>query len=337
MLGLQEQPEYVVVWKKPVNKRFWVLVSMAVVTLLLVVVTPQVLLWSFSQLSESQVRFYTHNIRYDHPDLDDGEKPWLKRKDQLVKSIQFNAGSELVVVGLQEVLRHQLDDVLAGLNERDDEWVYFGKGRDDGKDEGEFAPVLYKQKQWKLVQSEVYWLSPHPDRPSKGWDAALKRIVTVVTLRLKQSPLIEIKVLVTHFDHKGVEARKQAAAQIGELMDLSSVPAFLMGDLNTEPLDEPHKVLSDLGFQDSNILAGKMAFGEKYTFTGFNRKNEEKSVIDYIWAPSYAYAVTDEKPKQEFQVELKHFAILGNYLRGDYISDHRPVVADYRIKHSVFK
>ncbi|MCH0629381.1 endonuclease/exonuclease/phosphatase family protein [Kocuria palustris] len=347
MLGLDDdnQPIYQVVWRKPVRRRWWLLAAMAfmVFTFLGLFVRYQSILSKQQQL---EVRFYTQNIRFDNQNLDKGEQPWLERKHQLIRSIEINAGTatQPVVVGLQEVLYNQLQDVLAELNRHDlGKWLYFGKGRDDGEHGGEFAPVLYQPRQWKVKDKQVYWLLPTPDRPSKGWDAALNRVVTVVTLTLKIQPMVTIKVLVTHFDHKGEEARRHAASFIGDIMTNSTEPAFLLGDLNTEPDDEPYKVLHLLGLRDSKKLAGKYAFGEKYTYTGFNHAKEENTLIDYIWAPHLAFyrsslgeGEVEQSARDEVEVELQRFGVLANYYQGQYFSDHRPVVADYRITSTLF-
>lgn len=342
MLGLDgPQPEYEVSWKRPVRQWYWLYAAMAACTLFLV--------GSFAYGTSAHhglatltldVRFYTQNIRFDNKHPDHGEQLWGDRKHQLILSIDLHAGLELqpVVVGLQEVLHNQLEDILDELNRNDaDKWTFYGKGRDDGHEKGEYAPVLYQKSQWKLKDKEVLWLLPTPDRPSKGWDAALNRVVTVVSLQLKLNPLVTIKVLVTHFDHAGEKARRHAAEFIADIMTHAKEPAFLLGDLNTTPQDQPYAVLSDAGLTDSKKLSGDAAYGEKYTFTGFNRDREVNTIIDYVWAPKGAAAAGQpivEKVKDTYTVRLQRFGVLANFIRGHHFSDHRPVVADYQIERN---
>lgn len=78
------------------------------------------------------------------------------------------------IFGSQEVLDGQLHDMLAQLPDYD----YIGVGRDDGKTQGEYAPVFYKKERFRLLDEGHFWLSEITDRPNKGWDAALPRICT---------------------------------------------------------------------------------------------------------------------------------------------------------------
>src|SRR3546814_15261924 len=53
-----------------------------------------------------------------------------------------------------------------------DLYQFVGVARDDGKDKGEFSPLGFRRDRFTLVGSGTFWLSPTPDTPSKGWDAA---------------------------------------------------------------------------------------------------------------------------------------------------------------------
>jgi hypothetical protein len=77
------------------------------------------------------------------------------------------------LLGLQEVFRPQLLDILDGLNQHSElaNWEYIGVGRDDGKERGELCPILYRPSVYRLVKFTNHWLSETPDVPSKGWDA----------------------------------------------------------------------------------------------------------------------------------------------------------------------
>lgn len=258
------------------------------------------------------IRIYNHNIRFDNRKPVSGEPYWEKRQPKVTKSIQFHTQPGAAVVCLQEVLHHQLRDILTLLNQHDS-WSYYGVGRTDGATSGEYAPVLYKTSQWQLVLSQTLWLSPTPREPSRGWDAALPRIVTEVVLRLKTTGK-KVKVMNTHFDHAGVVARRKLAEMIAERMKLGLEPAFLCGDFNTEPTDEPYQVLKHTGFKDSRVQGE--GYGYKTTFSGFDRKNEDNTIIDYIWAGN-------STTYRDYGVERNHF--------GFYMSDHRPVIADYTI------
>lgn len=333
------------------------------------------LIKSFSQPGSSisniygpslNLRIYTNNIRFDnkrHPD--EFERPWKTRKVQVINSIDFHTSflGHANVVCLQEVLHNQLEDILAGLNQNHEGWTYYGVGRLDGNMSGEYAPVLFKTGEWRILENATYWLSETPWKPSRGWDAALERIVTMVTLQSRLNPLIKINVFNTHFDHRGKLARRMSSKLIIDKMEnYNDYPSFLCGDFNTQPKDEPYKLLKDAGFKDSRTLVDwKYSYGHETTFTGFNRENEANTIIDYVWSPYFTrpnFKADDNdaengngdghndqdafKVNNFFNLEhhlyydimLEQFGIMHNYFKGFYFSDHRPVVATYEIKRT---
>lgn len=76
------------------------------------------------------------------------------------------------VFGIQEGLIHQVKDLV-----KDGMYTFVGVGRDDGKEAGEHAAVLFKKDRFKLLDSGNYWLSETQDKPSFGWDAQCRRVV----------------------------------------------------------------------------------------------------------------------------------------------------------------
>ncbi|KAJ9099065.1 hypothetical protein QFC19_006114 [Naganishia cerealis] len=301
-----------------------------------------------------RVRLYTHNIRFDNHNLDKHERYWSERKHLVTSSIDYNTDASFAsVVCLQEVLHHQLQDILFNLNNKDtrDEWTYYGVGRSDGYTRGEYAPILYRTSDWDLVDNKTFWLLETPRIPSKGWDAALERIVTMVTLRSKLNPLVTLNFFNTHFDHRGKAARRHLAQLIANKMEnYNNYPSFLCGDFNTQPTDEPYQILIKHGMKDSRALIDHLHhYGHTGTFTGFNKHNEANSVIDYVWAPYFAENGNDQ-PSMEttesinyynwdfhktHKIALRSFAILHSYY-DFYMSDHRPVSADYDVSRTFF-
>ena len=352
------------------------------------------------------LRLYTNNIRFDnfrHPDPH--EKPWLKRRVESIDSMHFNTGlGHANVICLQEVLHNQLLDIINGLNDRTGvrtesvfesdykreshelvemeeegnvkdkvkekekgEWTYYGVGRTDGVAAGEFAPIIFKSRDFIILENTTFWLSETPHVPSKGWDAALERIVTLVTFQSKINPLIKFNVFNTHYDHRGHEARRKSSQLIVDKMkNYNAYPSFLCGDFNTEPRDEPYHILTNAGFKDSRVTIDKQfAYGHETTFTAFDKNNEPYSIIDYIWSPYFTKLVVSNAKEQEYSdlnsglnnnggknsdkdeffgnnffnldhhqyysIVIKQFGILGNFFKGFYFSDHRPVVATYEL------
>lgn len=290
------------------------LFGIKVFLLLIVVCATFVPLSSVNVKKAMKIRLYTNNIRFDNRRIGRGEHYWEEREPLVSESIRIHTQPGPSVVCLQEVLHNQLNDILGNLNKAEKgEWDYYGVGRSDGKTKGEYSPILFKTADWKLVSSKTFWLSETPDKPSRGWDAALERIVTVVILKSVATGQ-KVKVLNTHYDHQGVVARRESSKLIMSKMDIGPEPAFLCGDFNTEPSDEPYHLLQGSGFKDSRVQGE--GYGYKTTFSGFNHDHEDNTIIDYIWAGN--------------GTEWQTYGVLPNYFEF-YMSDHRPVIADYLI------
>lgn len=155
----------------------------------------------------SEITWSTFNIRYDNPY--DSLNSWTYRKDTVANFIK---AQNLDIVGMQEVLHHQLEDLKARLPE----YAEVGVGREDGKTQGEYAPLFYKKDRFELLDNNTFWLSQYPDSVGFiGWDGACTRIATWAKLKDKTNGKIFMAIN-THFDHVGTEARKKGALLIIE-------------------------------------------------------------------------------------------------------------------------
>ncbi|KAK7206813.1 endonuclease/exonuclease/phosphatase [Myxozyma melibiosi] len=268
------------------------------------------------------VKVYTHNIRYAADPVSEGEEPWSTRKMRVASSILFNTFNASSLVLLQEVLHEQLHDILDLLNRASpgDKWTYCGVGRDDGSTQGEYAPVLFRSSQFEVALNRTFWLSETPDVPSKGWDAASKRIVNVSLLKHLQSERLAY-VLNTHLDDQGVVARKEGAKLINRIISgLEGHDILILGgDLNSEPEEDAYQVLTEKLKDASTLITGEVTgYGNEHTFTGF-KDSERKKTIDYI----FVYNDTS----------VSSYGVLPNrFDDGVYSSDHRPVIANVIIE-----
>ena len=89
---------------------------------ILVLLAAVLLLGGCAEEKKTDVRWATFNIRYDNPQ--DSLNNWQYRKDRVC---QFIKDRELDIVGMQEVLHNQFQDLRAGLPEYDG----VGVGRKD--------------------------------------------------------------------------------------------------------------------------------------------------------------------------------------------------------------
>lgn len=287
------------------------------------------------------LRVLTHNIRYATSWPFKGEKPWADRKQGLLNELVYNTQHiPESFICLQEVLHVQMVDILSGLNsaaatEAKGEWAYIGVGRDDGEKRGEYSPIFYRPGVWKLQHWETVWLSETPHKPSKSWDAASTRIVTIGLFRHRTTAKT-LLVLSTHLDDQGSRSRFEAAhiilRKINEYLHraggehISGV--VLSGDFNSEEHQEAYQVLTaaNSSLVDAHeLISPAQRYGNEITWTGFGYEDEEPKRIDYILLGP----VCGKHPGTQGPWTTRGYAVLPNRFEdGVFNSDHRAVVVD---------
>ena len=252
----------------------------------------------------------TYNIRLDV--ASDGANAWPHRRAALIALVAYQAPD---LVGMQEVLQHQKQAVETDLPA----YQFVGVARDDGKAKGEYSMLGFRRDRFALVGSGTFWLSPTPDVPSKGWDAALPRIATWARLRDRTAKR-DLLVVNTHFDHIGEVARQESARQIRRWIDGERKPgesAVVMGDFNSPATSTAYAAIVEPGqgaLHDSRTISRTPHYGPLGTFTGFDIARTDASPIDHIF-------VSDD-------VTVLRHATLTDQNGGKLPSDHYPVVAD---------
>jgi len=258
-----------------------------------------------------KMRAMTFNIRYANPG--DGDNAWPHRRERVAEMIQ---SSDVDIAGLQEALFVQVEYLASRL--LDYEW--YGVGRDDGRQAGEFSPIFYRKDRFRPVDRSTYWLSTTPEKPgSKSWDAALPRIVTCLKLeerRTKQN----FWAINTHFDHRGENARRESAKLIAERIAsvAGSSPVVLMGDFNCRRNSDPYRLLTaaehaEPAFQDTFKLSAEGHEGPDSTWNGF-KEVVPGQVIDFIFVRG--------------PIGVRRHATLVARFDGRFASDHLPVLTD---------
>lgn len=244
----------------------------------------------------------SYNIRY--ATVNDGENQWENRKEQLINQLRFY---EPDLLGLQEALPEQIDYLDQELPAYD----YLGVGRDDGDRKGEFSAIFYKTRDLQLLKDSTFWLSPTPQKPSTGWDAAYPRVCTYGKFQRKSDGQ-QFLLFNTHFDHMGekarVESMKLILTQIKKL-NTENLPVILTGDLNVQPHESPIREMKTV-LKDAREVA-QVTFGPDATFNAFKFHETPQRRIDYI-------AVSPE-------IEVLKYAVLTDSYDQKYISDHFPV------------
>ena len=262
-------------------------------------------------LEEAKVDVMSFNIRLDH--VADSLNNWKYRKDAAAQMIAYYTPD---VVGMQEVLKNQLDD----LKNRLPQYTALGVGRADGKEKGEYCSLFYKTDRFDLVKSGNFGLSETPDSIGiKGWDAACERIVTWAVLKDKVSGK-ELAAFNTHFDHIGKVARRESAvlllAKIREIA--SDLPVVITGDFNGTVDSDPISVLTEGGMQNT-YFASDVVYGPAWSFHDFGRiPVEERQLIDFIFVNG--------------QVVANKFRVIADKPDNGYLSDHAPILANLTIR-----
>lgn len=248
----------------------------------------------------------TYNIRYNNPD--DGPHAWSNRRDRVASTIRFNRAD---LIGVQEALKDQIDDLARLLPEYD--WL--GVGRDDGREAGEFSAIFYRKSRFQPLERGTFWLSRTPSIPgSKDWDAAITRIATWAHFKDLEADT-SLYHFNTHFDHRGAVAREKSAELILNRLRRRAGrhPAVLTGDLNFTPEAPGYRILAD-SLADALHATEEPHHGPVAThYGGFVVTHEPGRRIDYIFT------------RGGLRV-LQHATLSDNW-QGAYASDHLAVVA----------
>ena len=249
-----------------------------------------------------EIKTCSFNVRFDNPD--DGFNQWNNRRKNVVVFLGIEKPD---IIGFQEVLVNQLNYLEMRLTNYD----RIGVGRDDGIDQGEFAPIMFRKDRFILLDSGNFWLSETPEEPSLGWDALIKRICTWAILKDQLSGE-EIHVYNTHFSHVGSEARLNSAKLIMGSISAKSADArvILTGDFNTEPGSGPYNEIIENGLKDSYECDLRM--GPEGTFNGFNLTGTFDRRIDFIFSRGF---------------ESEYYVTNSIVIDNQYLSDHFPIIA----------
>jgi endonuclease/exonuclease/phosphatase family metal-dependent hydrolase len=260
--------------------------------------------------SELKLNVMTFNIRLDTPV--DKSNAWTYRKDFAASCIAFY---ETDIVGLQEVIHHQLED----LQTRLPEYGALGVGRSDGKTGGEYSAIMYRKDRFEVLESETFWLSEDPKAVGvKGWDAACERVVTWGHFKDKQTGK-DFYFVNTHFDHRGQVARRESSKLLlSKLKEIAKdKPVIVTGDFNSISTSEVIGILTDKSspyhLQNTYDLS-PLKYGPESSFHNFGSiPVDKRKIIDYIFIRGNIKTV-------------RHGIIDDVKDNGLYLSDHNPVL-----------
>lgn len=263
----------------------------------------------------AKLRWCTFNIRLQNKGDELAGVGWSVRKDRVADYIKDN---HIDIVGMQEVLYDQLNDLRIRLPEYD----YVGVGRTDGKTKGEYSPVFFLRDRFKVLKKGNFWLSETPDVPgSKGWDAALERIASYVKLKDKVTGKVFMAVN-THFDHVGVVARRESAKLIMRKIQeiVGKRPAVVTGDFNVTEDDEAY----------TTMLGGEMVNGNCKFLDAYHMTPNHTGAT-YTWH-NFCHLPPDKREKIDFIFITPTIRVTRSHIEEPapeaLLSDHNPHWAD---------
>ena len=236
---------------------------------------------------------------------------WDDRKDAVTDLIRFH---EFDIFGIQEGFYEQVQDIKDQLSNFD----YIGVGRDDGKQQGEHSAIFFNTERFRLIKQGTFWLSAiETEKPNKGWDAALPRICSWGVFEDKKNGKSFI-FMNTHFDHVGIEARRESAQLIMRKSEELAVglPIILTGDFNVDEKNEAYLTLAKSGVVYDTYDLAEVIYEPNSTFNGWGKRIKPKQRIDHIFVT---------KP-----FRVRKYGVLTDTYRGKFPSDHFPIISVLR-------
>lgn len=256
------------------------------------------------------MRIITCNIRTSG--ASDGSNAWSARRALCLAVIGAAAAD---IVCFQEMNEDQYDDARRALGDYD----HYGLPDIPGRRRPVNA-VFYRRAAFEPLAAAGYWLSPTPHVPgSRGWDSRCVRLANWVQLREKAGGR-ELRVVNTHLDHIGQEARENQASLL--VADAAAwgeeYPQLLTGDFNCDRRNPAIARLLAGGWRDT--YAAVHGPGDPgHTFHGFQGPafRGETGKMDWVFGRGALRATAA--------------AIIRHSENGRFPSDHYFVSADIEL------
>jgi endonuclease/exonuclease/phosphatase family metal-dependent hydrolase len=257
----------------------------------------------------------TFNIRYGT--AKDGENEWPLRRAMLFDVIREHDAD---LVGLQEALAFQIDEILAAAPG----YAAIGVGRDDAARAGEFSAILFKKDRLQVADAGTFWFSDTPEVPaSKSWGNSITRICTWARFIDRDGRGFYHFNL--HLDHQSQPSRERSTSLLRQRVAARAFPAdpvIVTGDFN---VGERNPALATLVSKSDASAPFVDTYRVRYpdetvvgTFNGFKMSNTGGEKIDYVLVQP--------------GTEVQSAAIVRTSRNDRYPSDHFPVVARVRLQ-----
>ncbi|MEG0578570.1 MAG: endonuclease/exonuclease/phosphatase family protein [Niameybacter sp.] len=252
------------------------------------------------------MKFVTFNIRCDYNQ--DRENNFCYRKPFILEKLKQESPD---IICFQEVLPHVADWLKEDLTD----YYVLGCGRDANLEDEQTA-VAFKKLKYQLIGMHTFWLSPTPYVPGSRYDkqSICPRTCTEVVLQDVASKEM-FRVLNTHLDHEGSEARvlgmKQILDYITQVTTFKEATVFLTGDFNAAPHNPEITMISEVG--------GLVDLTEEIegTYHEYGRIAQCEQ-IDYVFTSK--------------GTKCKERGLWKDEIKGVFLSDHYPVFVEIYTK-----
>ena len=248
------------------------------------------------------MKIVTFNLRCDRQQ--DGDNCFIYRQPLILRAIERERPD---VICFQEVLPHMAVWLKSSLGD----YYMAGCGRSEKLD-GEQLTVAFRKDGYQLLEMHTFWLSETPMTPGSRYpgQSSCPRTCTDAVLMEEESRRV-FRVLNTHLDHVGLEARERGLSQILRHVEEARLfpdsPMILAGDFNAEPDSEEMALLKTYpGLTD-------VTQGIGITYHGYGR-GDPPCQIDYIVLKG--------------ALACRNVAKWTDKENGVFLSDHYPVCAD---------
>ena len=252
------------------------------------------------------MKVMTFNLRV--PADCDGINQFNFRKNRILEVIRQEKPD---LIGFQEVRpegRAWLADELSN------EYYVLGCGRKQNYD-GEGNPIAINRKKFDLIHYETFWLSDTPNIPGTCYEnldqSPFPRFAIATSIWHKELGKM-IQFVNLHADHQGQQARLAELTQLLDYLKCLSGYKIITGDMNAKPDSEEIGTFLEKA-SDMNIKDASEGLGP--TYHNFGRCYGYR--IDYIFSDM---KVLESRVVEDTPVE------------GVYYSDHRAVVAEFKME-----
>src|SRR4051794_7545181 len=225
-----------------------------------------------------ELRVMSFNVRRARTGFEEkaSENNWkdakFPRRERAIRVVRENSPD---LIGLQEAREMQIADFREALRD----YAFYGVGRDDGKNAGEYSAIFYRKSRFTQKDAGSFWLSETPEKPGTSFYHALMappRIASWVRLADSESGR-EFIFLNMHWDNASESAREKSAALVRERLAklAADLPAIVTGDLNSH---EDSRAAVDLVGQND---AGARKLADSFREVHPKRSANEASFDDW--------------------------------------------------------